>query len=99
MGRGVAALPYQPYGPDSCGPLEWTPASAPPLPPSRPLRRYAFVTLGTARPPPTVVTERLDYFKTLLANPRTAFRMMNMCCSGILTDVWWAGLEEFYGSL
>ena len=96
MGRGVAALPYQPYGPDSCGPLEWTPASAPS--PPRPLRRYALVTRHCWAAP-TVVTERLDYFKTLLANPRTAFRMMNMCCSGILTDVWWAGLEEFYGSL
>ena len=35
-----------------------------------------------------LVEERLNYFKQLLASPRTAFRMMNMCCSGLLSETW-----------
>lgn len=40
---------------------------------------------------PQMVSERLAYIATL---PRP--RMLNFCCSGVLTDVWWAGLANFY---
>jgi len=33
------------------------------------------------------------------ADDSTAFRMMNMCCSGIISPTWWKGLGLFYASL
>eukprot|EP01051_Picozoa_sp_SAG22_P013987 SAG22_NODE_1635_length_3925_cov_19.715107_3_plen_59_part_00 len=45
---------------------------------------------------PAMISERLGYFDGLLADKRTAFRMMNMCCSGILTPDWWTGLTAAY---
>jgi len=46
-----------------------------------------------------MVAERLGYLAALMADDSTAFRMMNMCCSGIISPTWWKGLGLFYASL
>jgi hypothetical protein len=43
-----------------------------------------------------MVDERLGYLSALLAKEETRFRMLNMCCSGFISDEWWAGLGTFY---
>jgi hypothetical protein len=70
-----------------------------PTPSKPPLQPYGPDSCGTAPYTAELVEERLAYFKQLLATPRTAFRMMGMCCSGILSDTWWSGLRGFYSSL
>ena len=70
-----------------------------PTPSKPPLQPYGPDSCGTAPYTPELVDERLAYFKQLLATPRTSFRMMNMCCSGLLSEVWWSGLRGFYSSM
>ena len=72
---------------------------AAPAPSKPPLQPYGPDSCGTAPYTAALVDERLAYFKQLLASPRTAFRMMNMCCSGLLSETWWTGLRGFYTSL
>eukprot|EP00038_Savillea_parva_P009726 m.185453 g.185453 ORF g.185453 m.185453 type:complete len:325 (-) comp16453_c0_seq1:58-1032(-) len=43
---------------------------------------------------PQMVAERLVYIATL-----PQFQMLNFCCTGILTEVWWDGLADFYAQL
>ena len=75
LGVGICPQPSttrKPFGPDPCGPLNWT---------------------------STMVAERLRFLEGLMADDTTRFRMMNMCCSGIISETWWAGLKSFYASL
>ena len=72
---------------------------AKPIPSKPPLQPYGPDSCGTAPYTTELVEERLAYFKKLLATPRTAFRMMSMCCSGLLSEVWWSGLRGFYSTL
>lgn len=74
-------------------------APAAPAPSKPPLQPYGPDSCGTAPYTAALVDERLAYFKQLLASPRTAFRMMNMCCSGLLSETWWSGLRGFYSGL
>ena len=70
LGVGVCPQPSQtrkPYGPDPCGPLEWSPA---------------------------MIAERLQYIAGL---PSVA--MLNFCCTGLISEAWWAGLHTFYEGL
>ena len=75
LGIGVCPQPSatkKPYGPDPCGPLEWTAG---------------------------MISERLGYLASLVADPATRFRMLNFCCSGMISDAWWSGLGAFYAGL
>jgi hypothetical protein len=98
IGVGVcpqaAKPPLQPYGPDSCGTQPWTPVMV-----SERLGPFRCLFMLTCNVQPssrhaairvlfTLYRVSTGFFKGLLANPRTTFRMMCMCCSGILTDIW-----------
>lgn len=75
LGVGICPQPSatkKPYGPDPCGPLEWSEA---------------------------MVKERMQYLLSLMSSPHTAFKMMNVCCAGTMSEPWWQGMGLFYKAL
>ena len=46
-----------------------------------------------------MVEERMLYLQSLMSSADTAFKMMNVCCAGTMSETWWAGMGTFYKAL